>query len=138
MNKLIFFLFFAFTSCSTFSKYSPYNKVESCVDGYYCMVNDSLQLKYESLGGFHYANNLKEYRKMKIKNKPKFKNIIVYGKSNILETDYYLILNNKIYPKNFYFKDTIINKQKITIALNSNRNGTYNKNFLLNFKLPKL
>ena len=73
MNKLIFFLFFAFTSCSTFSKYSPYNKVESCVDGYYCIVNDSLQLKYESLGGFHYANNLKEYRKMKIKNKPKFK-----------------------------------------------------------------
>ena len=28
-----------------------------------------------------------------------------------------MILNNKIYPKNFYFKDTIINKQKITIAL---------------------
>ena len=137
MNKLIVVLFFTIISCTTFSKYSPYNKVESCVEGYYCIVNDSLQLKYETLGGFNFANNLKDYRKFTFKNKPKFKNVIVYGKSNILETDYYLLLNNKIYPKNFYFKDTVINNQKITIALSSNMNGTYNKDFLLNFKIPK-
>lgn len=137
MNKLIFLLFFAVTSCTTFSRYSPHNKMESCVEGYYCIVNDSLHLKYETLGGFYFANNLKEYRKIKVKNRPKFKNIIFYGKSNILDTNYYLILNNEIYPKNFYFKETVINNKKITIALSSNTNGTYNKDFILNFRLPK-
>lgn len=74
---------------------------------------------------------------MKVKNKPKFKNVIVYGQSKILEGDYYLILNNKKNSNHYQFKDTIINGRKITIALNKTIDYKTNTDFLLNFNQEK-
>lgn len=134
MKNLIFLVPLFFISCTTFTDYSQFNKFKNCENkSYLCLVNDSLNLNYKSFGGFKFADNLKEYRKMKVKNKPKFKNIIAYGKSNILKGDYYLILNNEKYPENYNYKDTIINNKKITIALNKSISYQSNKDFLLNF-----
>lgn len=138
MKILIFIIPLLFVSCTTFSTYSQFNKIDKCKDeAYLCVINDSLSLNYKSFGGFKFANNLKQYRKMKVKNKPKFRNIIAYGNSNVLQGDYYLILNNEKYPKSFIYKDTIINNKKITIALNKNINYPSNKDFLLNFNPNK-
>lgn len=47
MKKLIVFTFISFASCTTFSKYSKFNKVQQCEDtAYRCIVNDSLSLYY--------------------------------------------------------------------------------------------
>lgn len=138
MKMLIAILFLFFTSCTTFSTYSQFSNVEKCEDkSYLCVRNDSLDLNYKSFGGFHFALNLKEYRKIKGAKRPKFKNIIAYGKSNILKGDYYLILNNEIQPANFFYKDTIVYNRKITIALSKSINYDSNKNFLLNFNVNK-
>lgn len=138
MNKLIILFFFSFASCTTFSKYSKNTKIQSCEEKKsLCVINDRLGLRYKTFGGFHFANTLKEYRKMKVRNKPNFKNIIVYGRSKILDGDYYLLLNNEKYSGNFQFRDTIINNQKITIALSKNINYKSNTDFLLNFNQNK-
>lgn len=138
MKYVSFLIFLSFFSCTTFTPYSRFNKINSCTDNAYrCLVNNHLDLKYKTYGGFHFANNLKEYRKMKVKNKPKFKNVIVYGRSNILEGDYYLILNNAMKSNHFQFKDTIINGRKITIALNKTIDYKTNTDFLLNFSQEK-
>lgn len=137
MKILILIIPLLFSSCTTFSTYSQFNK-ERCRDqAYYCVVNDSLGLEYKSFGGFKFANSVKEYRKMKVKNKPRFKNIIAYGKSTILKGDYYLILDNKKYPEDFIYRDTIINGKKITIALNKNIHYQSNVDFLLDFNPDK-
>lgn len=70
---------------------------------------------------------------MRVKNKPLFKNVIIYGRSNVLNGDYYLIQNLEKYSKNFNYKDTIINKQKITVAVSKTIDYQSNKDFLLNF-----
>lgn len=138
MNKLIILFFFSFASCTTFSKYSKITKIQSCEEiKSLCVINDRLGIQYKTFGGFQFANTLKEYRKMKVRNKPNFKNIIVYGHSKILDGDYYLLLNNEKYSGNFQFKDTIINNQKITIALSKNINYKSNTDFLLNFNQNK-
>ncbi len=138
MKYLTFLIFLNFISCTTFTPYARFNKIQSCEDqGYRCVINDSLRLNYKSFGGFQFANTIKEYRNMKIKNKPKFKNVIVYGKSKVLEGDYYLILNNKMNSDRFQFKDTIINGQNITIALNKSIAYKSNIDFLLNFNSNK-
>jgi hypothetical protein len=74
---------------------------------------------------------------MKVMKKPKFKNIILYGRSNVLHGDYYLILENKKYPQNYFYRDTIIDNRKITIALNKTIDYKPNKDFLLNINLAK-
>lgn len=138
MKYVSFLILFSFISCTTFTPYSQFNKINSCTDNAYrCLVNNQLDLNYKTYGGFRFANNLKEYRKMKVKNKPKFKNVIVYGQSKILEGDYYLILNNKKKSNHYQFKDTIINGRKITIALNKTIDYKTNTDFLLNFNQEK-
>lgn len=128
---------FCTLSCSTFSKYAWETKTEKCFDAYVCLINDSLYLKYQSYGGFKFADNPRAYRKIHTGKKPRFKNIIVYGQSKLLKGDYYLLLNNRKYPNTYQYKDTIINKKKITIALSRSVNYQTNTDFLLNFKLDK-
>lgn len=138
MNKLVILFLFSFTSCTTFSKFSKITRIQSCDQNKsLCIINDRLGLQYKTFGGFQFANNLKEYRKMQVKKKPKFKNVIIYGRSKILQGDYYLILNNRMTPAHFHFKDTIINGQKITIALSTSINYKSNTDFLLNFSQEK-
>lgn len=138
MKILKFVILLFFMSCTTFSPYSKLNKIDGCTgEAYMCIINDSLNLKYKSFGGFKFANNLKEYKKMKVKDEPNFKNIIAYGKSDVLKGDYYLILNNEKYPQNFNYKDTIITGKKITIALNKIIDYKQNRDFLLNFNQNK-
>lgn len=125
-------------SCTSFSNYSKFNEIVKCEDpSYICTLNQPLNLQYKSFGGFHFANNYAEYRKMKVMKKPKFKNIILYGRSNVLHGDYYLILENKKYPQNYFYRDTIIDNRKITIALNKTIDYKPNKDFLLNINLAK-
>ena len=138
MKKLIVLVLMSFASCTTFSKYSKFNKVEQCeYKSYRCIINDSLSLHYKSFGGFKFANNTAEYRKMRVKKKPFFKNVIIYGRSNVLNGDYYLIQNLKRFPNNFNYKDTLINNRKITIALSKTIDYKSNKDFLLNFNANK-
>lgn len=138
MKKLIVLVLMSFASGTTFSKYSKFNKVEQCEDkSYRCIINDSLSLHYKSFGGFKFANNTAEYRKMRVKKKPFFKNVIIYGRSNVLNGDYYLIQNLKRFPNNFNYKDTLINNRKITIALSKTIDYKSNKDFLLNFNANK-
>ena len=138
MKKLIVLVLMSCASCTTFSKYSKFNKVEQCEDkSYRCIINDSLSLNYKSFGGFKFANNSAEYRKMRVKKKPFFKNVIIYGRSNVLNGDYYLIQNLKRFPNNFNYKDTLINNRKITIALSKTIDYKSNKDFLLNFNANK-
>ncbi|MFD2545599.1 hypothetical protein [Kaistella montana] len=62
-----------------------------------------------------------------------FKNIILFGTSSTIETDYYLLLNNKIKKNDFIYRDTIIDDRKITIAIKSGeKSSPSNLEFLLN------
>jgi len=132
-NILVILLTFVL-SCTTFNKYSVYSKKITCTEekkSYYCYSNDSLQWNYTSFGGFKVVNKKSDFNKLKIKKSPKFKNVLQYGHSKILNGDYYILLNNKKYPKTFVYRDTIINNYKITVAVSNNIDIDYNKEFLL-------
>ena len=136
-NKVIAFLIlvvFSVCSCTSFNKYSKFNKIEACTEevneAYVCITNDSLKIKYVSFGGFDFANNSKDYKKLQVQKKPKFKNILLYGQSKIINTEYYILIDNKEKRAGFVYKDTIINKIPITIAVNDSSNKI-NKEFLL-------
>lgn len=119
-------------SCTSFSKYSKFNRIQSC-GGYICINNDSLNIKFPSFGAFKVANSKKEFRKFQLKRNLEFKNIILFGTSSTIETDYYLLLNNKIKKNNFIYRDTIIDDRKITIAIKSGeKSSPSNLEFLLN------
>lgn len=136
MRILVIFLFLSLFSCTTFSEYSKFNELESCGETL-CINNAPLNLQYKTFGAFRFANNKGEYRKMKVRVKPNFKNIITYGRSATLKGDYYLLLNNEKFPDEFQYKDTIINNRKITIALSKKINLKSNTDFLLNFSANK-
>ncbi|KMQ62927.1 hypothetical protein ACM39_17615 [Chryseobacterium sp. FH2] len=130
---LVALLTFVF-SCTTFSKYSVNSKKINCNEenkSFFCYSNDSLKWNYTSFGGVKFVNNKSDFQKLEIKKSPKFKNVLLYGYSKILNGDYYILLDNKMYPETFVYKDTIINNNKITIAVSNNINGDYNKKFLL-------
>lgn len=129
---LLILICFCFGSCTSFSKYSKFNKVQNCGENniYVCITNDSLKVKYQSFGGFDFANDSKAYKKLKDGEKPKFKNILLYGQSKIINTEYYLLIDNKEKKDGFVYKDTIINKTPITVAVNDSSNKI-NKEFLL-------
>ncbi|WPO84597.1 hypothetical protein SD427_18895 (plasmid) [Chryseobacterium sp. JJR-5R] len=134
MKYIVVILLTFIFSCTTFNKYSVYSKKMTCTEEnkpYYCYSNDSLQWNYTSFGGFKVINKKSDFNKLKIKKSPKFKNVLQYGHSKILNGDYYILLDNKLYPETFIYKDTIINNKKITIAVSNNINGDYNKKFLL-------
>lgn len=119
-------------SCGSFSSYSKYNNIQSC-GGYMCINNDSLNLKFTSFGAFKIANNKKEFRKLQLKRNLEFKNIIFFGNSSTIETEYYLLLNNKIRKENFIYNDTVIDGRKITVAIRSaGKSLPSNQEFLLN------
>lgn len=129
----VILLLFAF-SCTTFNKNSVYSKKIPCNEekkSYYCYFNDSLKWNYTSFGGFKFVNNKPDFNKLQLKKSPKFKNVLLYGYSKILNGDYYILLDNKMYPETFVYKDTVINNNKITVAVSNNINGDYNKIFLL-------
>ena len=136
MKIVLIALCFSLFSCTTFSEYAKFNKVKSCGETL-CINNAPLNLQYKTFGGFRFANNRTEFRKMKVKVKPHFKNVITYGRSEILKGDYYLLLNNEKYPNKFQYKDTIIDNRKITIALSKKINLKSNTDFLLNFRNSK-
>lgn len=70
---------------------------------------------------------------MKLKGNLEFKNIIFFGTSSTIETDYYLLLNNKKRKENFVYRDTIIDGRKITVAVKSaEKSAPSNQEFLLN------
>ena len=134
-NKVIAFLIvvvFSVCSCTSFNKYSKFNKIQNCGEDniFLCIINDSLKIKYQSFGGFDFANNSKDYKKLQVQKKPKFKNILLYGQSKIINTEYYILIDNKEKKAGFVYKDTIINKIPITIAVNDFSNKI-NKEFLL-------
>lgn len=135
--RIIFYLiiFSSVVSCTSFNNLSEQTKTENCENSslsmYRCVKNEMLKLDYVSFGGFKFAKNIQEYRNFKVKNKPHFKNVIVYGYSNIIETDYYILLNNSKKSPTFDYKDTIIGGQKITLAVKKSANKL-NKDFLLN------
>lgn len=137
MRLIFFLLVLSFISCTPFSKYSKFNKTQNCYEAYVCISNDSLQLKYQSFGGFKFANDKKAYKNLQKGKKSPFKNIIIYGWSNNLNGDYYLLLDNERHPENYQYKDTIIQNRKITIALSNSVTYKTNTDFLLNFKLNK-
>lgn len=133
--KTSFFLLtlFLLIGCKTsFSHYSSYNAIENCNENetnYVCILNDSLKMKYVSFGGFRFAKNNLEFNKLNAK-KPKFKNIVIYGRSDIINTEYYILLDNHRKKKGFSYKDTIINSNHLTIAVTNSAQVT-NKKFLL-------
>lgn len=136
MKIITVFTCIMLASCTTFSKYSKYNVGSNCdASKYYCIKNDSLNLNYKTFGGFKIANNLQEYRKLKGKNAPHFKDIIFYAKSDILKGGYYLLLDNNKKRNGFKYKDTVINSKKITIAMDNALD--YNSKFILNFSTDK-
>lgn len=119
-------------SCTSFSKYSKFNRIQSC-GGYICINNDSLNIKFPSFGAFKIANSKREFRNLNFKGNLEFKNIIFFGTPSTIETDYYLLLNNKIKKNNFIYRDTIIDDRKITIAIKSGeKSSPSNLEFLLN------
>lgn len=122
-------------SCTSFNKFSTETKTATCENSslskYVCVKNEALKMDYVSFGGFKFAKNREQYRKLKIKEKPHFKNIVLYGNSDIIETDYYILLNNSKNAPNFEYKDTIIGGQKMTLAVKKSANRI-NKYFLLN------
>ena len=129
---LLILIGFCFHSCTAFNQYSKFNKVQNCGEDniFLCITNDSLKIKYQSFGGFDFANNSKEYKKLKVGKKPKFKNILLYGKSKVIDTDYYILIDNKEKMPGFVYKDTIINNVPITVAVSDSSNKI-NKEFLL-------
>ena len=119
-------------SCTSFSKYSKFNRIQSC-GGYICINNDSLNIKFPSFGAFKIANSKREFRNLNFKGNLEFKNIIFFGTSSTIETEYYLLLNNREKKENFVFRDTIIGGRKITVALKSGKKSApSNQEFLLN------
>lgn len=110
--------FLLFSCRSSFSRYSDYSTVEICDhnDVFVCINNDSLKLKYVSFGGFHFAKNDTEFKKLNGR-KPKFKNILIYGKSEIINSDYYLLIDSHRRKRGFIYKDSLIGKTLVTVAL---------------------
>ncbi|KFC24252.1 hypothetical protein [Chryseobacterium sp. FH1] len=129
---LVIIICLCFNSCTSFNKYSKFNKVQNCGEDniFLCITNDGLKIKYQSFGGFDFAKNSKEYKKLKVGKKRKFKNILLYGQSKIINTEYYILIDNKEKKTGFVYKDTIINKIPISVAVNDSSNKI-NKEFLL-------
>ncbi len=101
--------------------------------GYICINNDSLNIKFPSFGAFKIANSKREFRNLNFKGNLEFKNIIFFGTSSTIETEYYLLLNNREKKENFVFRDTIIGGRKITVAVKSGKKSApSNQEFLLN------
>lgn len=125
-------LLLSFCSCTSFSQYSKFNKVQNCGEDliFLCVSNDSLKIKFRSFGGFDFANNSKKYKQLKAGKKPKFKNILLFGQSKIINTEYYILIDNKEKNLDFIYKDTIINNLPISVAINNSSNKI-NKEFLL-------
>lgn len=121
-----------FCSCTSFSKYSKFNRIQNC-GGYICINNDSLNIRFTSFGAFKIANNKREFRNLNFKGNLEFKNIIVFGTSSTIETEYYLLLDNRKKKENFVFRDIIIGGRKITVAVKSGKKSAQsNQEFLLN------
>lgn len=125
-------LLLAIVSCTTFSKYSKYSQIGNCLGekSYICINNDSLNIKYRSFGGFRFAKNNKEYKKLDRTIKPNFKNVLIYGNSKIINTEYYILINERKNNPQFIYKDTIINKISVSIAISKTTNVN-NLKFLL-------
>lgn len=123
-------LFFSCTS-NHFSEYSKYNTKSYCYEDqqYLCISNDSLELKYVSFGGFKFASNEEEFKKLN-KKKPKFKNILLYGDDRYINTEYYVLTDIKKRKKGFVYSDSIIGKTHLTIAVSDSCHES-NKKFLL-------
>lgn len=129
---LIIIVLILLCSCNSFSKFSKYNSTQSC-GGYVCISNDSLNIKFTSFGAFKIANSKREFRNLNFKGNLEFKNIIFFGTSSTIETEYYLLLNNRKKKENFVFRDTIIGGRKITVAVKSGKKSApSNQEFLLN------
>ncbi|CAM3173520.1 Lipoprotein [Kaistella daneshvariae] len=137
MRAIVIAFLVCCNSCTTFSNVSKFNKTENCYQAYVCISNEKIGLKYQSFGGIKSANDLQTYKTIKKGKKPHFKNVIIYGWSNNLNGDYYLLLNNKKKSRNYQFKDTILNNRKVTVALSKTINYKFNTDFLLNFDLNK-
>ncbi|WP_262150349.1 hypothetical protein [Chryseobacterium foetidum] len=126
-------LSFMFYSCSGnhFSRYAQYNTKAYCYEDqqYLCISNDSLKLKYVSFGGFKFASSEEEFKKLN-KKRPKFKNILLYGDDRYINTEYYVLIDNKKRKKGFVYSDSIIGKNHLTIAVSDSCHES-NKKFLL-------
>lgn len=87
------------TSCSSFSPYAKENKEKS--DHYVIIYNEKLNIQSYTFGDVEFAYSTKEFKKLNPKQKPIFNNILVYGKTNSPEYEYYILVN----PKNLMEHD---------------------------------
>mgnify|MGYP003575914210 CR=1 FL=1 len=124
MHKRSFFLTLlttsiCITSCTSFSKLAEHNKFKHD-DFMMLYYNESLNLQSHTMGDFKFANNKQEFKKLNNK-KPAFKNILLYAKTYYPSYEYYILLNAKpITNTNFFVKDTMINNNRITLAVSKN------------------
>jgi len=131
---LLILMIASLCSCTTFSEYSKDTKTVKCDNDkrYVCFANEALHWNYTSFGGVYTATDKKEFNKLKVKNAPKFKNVLLYGQSWVFQAEYYILLNNKKNSGDYILKDTLINGNKITIAVSRKIKHKSNISFLLN------
>lgn len=118
------------TSCSPFSKFagSSVYSTEKCPDSNFhlsVMSNQDLGISTLSFADFKFAISKKEFSLINPSQKPVFKDILFYGKTD--NYDYYLLLNPKEkLVENYVFKDTIIGGKRYVIAAS---NSIHNNDF---------
>jgi hypothetical protein len=111
--KLIigFFLLITLISCSPFHQLSKETKIGN-EDGYVAVTNDQLKLKSLTFGDFKFAQNNKEYKKLKT-DSTLFDNILFYAATNNPAYDYYILVDpvDTIFNLKLYELEKVIHNE---------------------------
>lgn len=105
-----------FCSCTNFNNASRFNVYED-VDNF-TVTNKVLEFKSTFFGDFKFAKNEKEFKQLNPKAKPRFKEIVVYGKTVAKPIyDVYILKGKLTDHKGYVVKDTILGTQMLTLAI---------------------
>lgn len=119
MKHFLFILLISISTvgCSSFSPYAKHNQF-SHEEGYVKYFNEKLNLKSLTFGDFKFASSNKEFKKINPNEKPIFKNILLYAKTNNPDYEYYIV-KDVINLKSTILKSHIINlnDEKITFII---------------------
>ena len=117
------------TSCTSFSKLSQFNTIMNDVG--FTFRNTKVGAEAKFYGDFKLANSMKDFRKLN-EEKPKFKYIILYGKTYVPPIyDVYITEGFAEKQEGYSIHDTLI-KDRIINFIISDLAPRYDKEFLLN------
>lgn len=121
-NTIGMLLAFGFCGCSSFSDISRATQISLEEDGYFKISNPKAGIESLTYRDFKFATDSKTFKTLN-KNRPGFKNILVYAKTTDTDNpyDFYILYNPEkpIRSDKYIVKDTVIRGVNIVMAVSA-------------------